>query len=127
MNSKQNAPPQTPSPLVELSDLIEALPADYRAPIVRAALQLYPSGTFEQSALVGLYRARLFDCVAERLGQIDLVHWEHVVYDGRQHIDHVIAGFEIAGSVEEVQVVLNDLLRLLSDAFRSEQCHDSRQ
>jgi len=115
MKDNRRSAAKRPSGLAELALLVDAIPAEYRVDVLRAALRLDPTGSFETSYLVGTYRARLCDCLMLRTATvIDPRRFRRL--DPRR-IEARLATFAVAEDPAEVALALDRLMDLLATAF----------
>ena len=105
------------SPLAELALLIDAIPAEFRSEVLRAALRLEPSSDIETSSFVGLYRTILYDILTRRTETvIDLRRFRRL--DSRS-VERRLALFACAEDPAQVTLALCELIGFLARSVPS--------
>lgn len=101
--------------LAELALLIDAIPAEYRVDVLRAALRLDPNDSLEASYLVGTYRTRLCDCLTLRTATVvDPRRFRRL---DQRAVENRLVPFAMAEDPAEVALALDKLMNLLATAF----------
>lgn len=102
--------------LSELANMIDALPSEYRVPVLESAIGFTPIDDFSWSHLVGIYRSQLFDCVHEFCGS-------PMPFQGHRQegLFVCLETLEKAKDPAEVQLALCDLLEYFRDILESQE------
>ena len=106
------------SPLPELVLLIDALLPEHRVPILQAALDFSPSGDFATSYVVGIYRSKLFHCLAQRLPSAAPPRMIRRIDPGK--IEPWLRPLSLARDEIQVTLALCDLMGVLVKAIIAE-------
>jgi len=97
--------------------LIDAIPAEFRSEVLRAALRLEPSSDIETSSFVGLYRTILYDILTRRTETvIDLRRFRRL--DSRS-VERRLALFACAEDPAQVTLALCELIGFLARSVPS--------
>lgn len=95
----------------ELANMIDALPAEMRVPVVHAAMRFEAEADFERAYLIGIYRSLLLDSMKQFAG-IELAE------PGLESVDPALRkrmeALAQARDLAQVQLAVCDLLELFA-------------
>lgn len=103
------------APVAELAILIDAIPAEYRDDVLRAALWLGTNRAFQESYMVASLRSQLCDCLLEKTGTL------HDLRTLRQcnlpNLERRLNQFTEGDGIEQIAVAIERLLSHLVDVL----------
>jgi len=107
--------------LAGLALLIDAIPAQFREDILRAALRVEPSNGFDESYLVGMVRTQLYDCLVEQTGElVSLAVFQSL---NAAMLSRWLTPFSTAADPAEMTLALLDLLAFLVNTLKTASEH----
>ncbi len=109
--------------LAELANLVEAVPAAFRAPVVHAALRLRPSGSFDNSYVIGTVRAQLYEALVDCVPATTAAQLRSLPRRCREQTAAILSRLAGAADLARVQLILCELLVTLVEALRASDPH----